>query len=365
MPIDGTSRESEGHPATEPARPGLDGMPVGMPVSPELQREALVRLLGGGSAVPDATVQNFLEQAPTFGIDLALLAAAVTRRGDRYEVRQVCLPVIGAGRTVMLFVSGGLGGGPPEASRDRATAIREAVRLAFSGYGEKAHLVQALAQPRERWAAASFEMAGLKRLTDLYYLAKSLQIREAASQVAAGRPIRPLGDAVWPAGITVRALDGSAESELDLRRALEASYEETLDCPELAGMRTLDDIIAAHRDVGTFDPALWWLVEREGTPEGCVLLNKCPVQSCVELVYVGISPAVRGLGLGRVLLQRAIAASSAHGRELRCAVDARNAPARRLYSALGFRETERRVAYVGLTRDVLGKQGNLRASQHP
>ena len=365
MPRDGSSRAADDHAASEPAGHARDGTPVGMPVPPELQREALVRLLGGGTSVPDATVQNFLEQAPTFGIDLTLLAAAVSLRKDIHEVRQVCLPVIGAGRTVMLFVSGGVGGGPPEASRDRATAIREAVRLASHGYGAKAHLIQALAQPRERWAAASFEMAGLKRLTDLYYLAKSLQIRESAGEVAAGTPIQPLNDSAWPAGISVRAMDGSPEAERDLRRALEASYEDTLDCPELAGMRTLDDIIAAHRDVGTFDPALWWLVEREGMLEGCVLLNKCPAQSCVELVYVGISPSVRGLGLGRMLLQRAIAASSAHGRELRCAVDARNAPARRLYAALGFRETERRVAYVALTQDVLGKQGNLRASQQP
>lgn len=365
MPIDGTSRASEGQPTPEPKTPARDGSPVGVPVTVELQREALVRLLGGGSSIPDATVQDFLEQAPTFGIDLSLLAAAVAPERDQDRVRQVCLPVIGAGRTVMLFVSGGVGGGPPEASRDRAIAIREAVRLARNGYGAKAHLIQALAQPRERWAAASFEKAGLKRLTDLYYLAKSLQIREAAGEVVAGSPIQPLGEAFWPAGISVRAMDTSPEAERDLRVALEASYEDTLDCPELAGMRTLDDIIAAHRDVGVFDPALWWLVEREGSLAGCVLLNRCPAQSCVELVYVGISPLVRGLGLGRVLLQRAIAASSPHGRELRCAVDARNAPARKLYSSLGFRETERRVAYVALAQDVLGKQGNPRASQQP
>lgn len=365
MPTDGTTRASDDHKAPGPTPPAREQVPVGIPVPDGLQREALVRLLGGGSSVPDATVQNFIEQAPTFGIDLTLLAAAVSQPDDTHQVRQVCLPVIGAGRTVMLFVSGGVGGGPPDASRDRAAAIREAVRLASQGYGAKAHLIQALAQPRERWAAASFEMAGLRRLTDLYYLAKSLQIRESARTVAAGKAVKPLDDASWPAGISVRAMDSSPEAERDLRRALEASYEDTLDCPELAGMRTLDDIIDAHRDVGTFDPALWWLVEREGTPAGCVLLNRCPAQSCVELVYVGISPAVRGLGLGRLLLQRAIAASSPHGRELRCAVDARNAPARRLYSALGFRETERRVAYVALTQDVLGKQGNLRASQQP
>ena len=80
MPRDGSSRAADDHAASEPAGHARDGTPVGMPVPPELQREALVRLLGGGTSVPDATVQNFLEQAPTFGIDLTLFAAAVSLR---------------------------------------------------------------------------------------------------------------------------------------------------------------------------------------------------------------------------------------------------------------------------------------------
>lgn len=333
----------------------------GIPVSPEMQRDALRKLLGGGGSVSDAVIRNFLDQAPALGIDLRLLAAAVDHAKGTPQIRQVCLPVVGAGRTVMLFLSGGAGGGPPHASHDRTIAIREAVRLTRELHGERAHLLQALAQPRERWAQASFEGAGLKRLTDLYYLAYALQIRQAAGDVSAGGPVKPADDQAWPPGVSVHAMDDSEASETALRRALDASYENTLDCPELAGMRTMEDIVAAHRDVGEYDPALWWIVEHEGTPAGSVLLNRCPAQSCVELVYIGISPALRNLGLGRMLLHRAIAAASPHGRELRCAVDARNTPAQRMYTSLGFRETERRVAYVALVQDVLGKQGNSRA----
>ncbi|MDQ7014609.1 MAG: GNAT family N-acetyltransferase [Planctomycetota bacterium] len=333
----------------------------GIAVPPELRHQALARLLGGGSTVPDTTIQSFLDQAPDLGIDLALLAAAVRGDGPSAQVRQVCLPVVGAGRTVMLFVSGGVGGGPPEASAERAAAIREGVRLATEAYGERAHLAQALAQPRERWAAASFEAAGLERLTILSYLARTLQPRDAEGSLAPGNPVKAPEKAAWPGAITVHAMDGSASDEARLRQALDASYEDTMDCPELAGLRTIEDIVAAHRDVGEFDPALWWIIERDSTPLGCLLLNRCPAQTCVELVYIGVAPALRGLGLGRLLLRRAITAASPHGRELRCAVDERNTPARHMYTALGFRETERRVAYVALVQDMLGKQGKSRA----
>ncbi len=357
----GMHSDSSETPNTAPSGPGSSHTGPrarSLAASPALRHEALARLLGGGSPVSDATIRTFLEQAPELGIDLALLAAAVRGNGPSTQVRQVCLPVVGAGRTVMLFVSGGVGGGPPEASVERAAAIREGVRLAAETYGDRAHLAQALAQPRERWAAASFEAAGLTRLTILAYLARTLQPRDAEGSLAAGAPVKAPDKAAWPDTITVRAMDGSAADEARLRHALDASYEGTMDCPELAGLRTIEDIVAAHRDVGEFDPALWWLVERDGTPLGCVLQNRCPAQSCVELVYIGIAPALRGLGLGRLLLRRAITAASPHGRELRCAVDERNAPARQMYAALGFRETERRVAYVALVRDMLEKQGD-------
>lgn len=351
-------------PNTGPGTAGArspDSATRGDAVPPELRHQALARLLGGGSHVPDATIRNFLAQAPELGIDLNLLAAAFRGSGSRAEVRQVCLPVVGAGRTVMLFVSGGLGGGPREASAERAVAIREGIHLAAKTYGERAHLAQALAQPRERWASASFEAAGLARLTMLHYLARSLHRHDAEGPPTAGSPVGAPAGSTWPNKVEVRALDGSASDECRLRRALEASYEDTMDCPELAGMRSIEDIVAAHRDVGEYDPSLWWIIERRDTPLGCVLLNRCPAQACVELVYIGIAPALRGLGLGQLLLRRAIATASPHGRELRCAVDERNTPARQMYTAMGFRETERRVAYVALVQEILEKQGKSRA----
>ena len=42
-------------------------------------------------------------------------------------------------------------------------------------------------------------------------------------------------------------------------RAIERSYEQSLDCPELSELRTVQDALAGHRAAGTFDASLWWV----------------------------------------------------------------------------------------------------------
>ena len=145
---------------------------------------------------------------------------------------------------------------------------------------------------------------------------------------------------------------GGEADERALEQALELSYEETLDCPELAGLRALSDIVASHRAVGDYDPRLWWLVEREARTEGCALLNRCPEQRCVELVYIGLSRALRGMSLGSRLMESLINACAPLERELRCAVDSRNAPARAMYDRLGFREVGRTERVAILRKDL-------------
>ena len=39
--------------------------------------------------------------------------------------------------------------------------------------------------------------------------------------------------------------------------ALDRSYVDTMDCPELCGMRATADILASHKATGEFDPSLW------------------------------------------------------------------------------------------------------------
>lgn len=331
------------------------------PVTGPLLREAVTRLLvGGANAAPEA-VTRFIENAPVMGVDLHLVSATVALdAAPGKRVRQVCLPVLGAGRTVMLFLSGPGGrrdlGSPREQRAERATAVEGAIAQCVARHGDAVHLAQALAEPVESWAAEAYLAAGLSQIAELLYLSRSLRLAEA-TPISASSPelVNPPEGAAWPAGIGVRRYKPGVDDRR-LCEALERSYVDTRDCPELAGLRSMDDIVAAHRAVGEFDPSLWWLVERDGAGEGCVLLNRCAGQRCVELVYIGLAPAVRGLGLGRLLLRQAIAASAGLERELRCAVDARNEPAGRLYDALGFREVGRRLAFVALVETLRARK---------
>lgn len=113
-------------------------------------------------------------------------------------------------------------------------------------------------------------------------------------------------------------------------------------------MRTTADVLASHKAAGEFDPALWWVLELDGKPEGCCLMSPSPSQRALELVYLGLSPRVRGLGLGKRLLALGIAHAGATHRAwaVHCAVDQRNEPARKLYERFGFEETGRREALV-------------------
>jgi ribosomal protein S18 acetylase RimI-like enzyme len=125
------------------------------------------------------------------------------------------------------------------------------------------------------------------------------------------------------------------------------TYDGTLDCPELAGRRTAEEILAAHRASGVFDPSQWELVELDGYDAGCVLLQRVPGHDALEIAYMGVVPKSRGRGVGADLLRRALAKTRASGcARLKVVVDARNAPARGLYERFGFRAIARREAYL-------------------
>ena len=126
-----------------------------------------------------------------------------------------------------------------------------------------------------------------------------------------------------------------------------ATYEGSRDCPELTGLRPIDDILLAHRASGCFDPQLWEVALVNGRPAGCILLAKLARGTLLEVVYTGVVPASRGHGVGDLLLRRALARCRAVGaRQLTTVVDGRNEPARRLYDRFAFKTAAQRSAYL-------------------
>ncbi|MFZ4574948.1 MAG: GNAT family N-acetyltransferase [Phycisphaerales bacterium] len=327
----------------EPEVPPISKPPSARRLSPSLHLAAAMRLVSQDSPDLEAAGRRLLVTGPLYGIDLSLLWGIPDGSGG---VRQVCLAVIGAGRTAMLFLSEppskqdalagtAIGEDPSDAQQDRAECVHAACRGLLEQYGEKVQVAQALPHVRETWAIDAYQSAGLIGVGNLTYLRRPPQPVKVASTVL-------------PEELEMLRYSRVPNGEDALLQSLRSSYEDTKDCPELCGLREPEDILESHRATGKFDPDLWWILRLRGTPSGCILLSQCPEQRRIELVYMGVGTELRGRGLSKPLLASAIreATRARPDWPVTCAVDDRNEPAKRLYDSLGFEAFEHRCALV-------------------
>jgi ribosomal protein S18 acetylase RimI-like enzyme len=200
-------------------------------------------------------------------------------------------------------------------------------------------LAQVLIEPSEELARRAYLGGGYSFLAQLSYLERPLS--------GLGRVPQPH----WPNDVAVETYDPAKRTEM--LATLEASYEQTLDCPGLRGLRRVDDILAGHEGTGSFDPVLWSLLRLGETAQGVLMLNPSPANNTVELVYIGLARAARGRGLGRQLLRHGLhLVANRQERAMTLAVDDRNAPAIALYRGEGFRRIMRRHALIRSLRHV-------------
>lgn len=131
-----------------------------------------------------------------------------------------------------------------------------------------------------------------------------------------------------------------------LASIVEESYQETLDYPQLNGLRGVDEVLESYESIGCSGTSLWRIARFGGEEIGCLLLADHPDDGNLELVYMGVLPRFRGFGWGRSLAAHACLVA---GQRLRqrvvLAVDANNMPALRIYRSLGFSAVEQRAVY--------------------
>lgn len=328
-----------GHPST----PHGDA-PKGVRIPHELRLSACERLVSGPSRKHAA--RTLIASAPAHGIDLDMLWGVIdASQPGSARVKQSCLAVLGAGATAMIFHSS------PEHAKwlgsktEQCADISAALRACLSDlarHPDQVRLAQCLIEPKHRWAPRVFLDAGMVSVGELAYMRQPMQPRDRTH----------VREPEWPEGISVRPLhdlsaDTTTSDRADLIAALESSYIDTLDCPELCGLRSLDDIVDSHMATGEFNPEYWLLIEMHGTPVGCCLLSYVTASSSIELVYLGIGPPARGMGLGRTVLEYGTERlRHLDAREVTCAVDTRNTPAMRVYESLGYTRFDSRLGFV-------------------
>ncbi len=127
------------------------------------------------------------------------------------------------------------------------------------------------------------------------------------------------------------------------RTILDRTYHDSLDAPELNGLRTIDQVMDGLRQEGRDRPELWALAWHGNDPIGVVILTQLPEGLIWNLAYMGVVPEARGNKWGYALAYWAMERAHAEGAlELWNSVDERNIPARKLYRRLGFEELERK-----------------------
>lgn len=279
----------------------------------------LPRLLAGPdeSVAAPPTVSNF--EAYLQHSAIAWIAFAESADPARFAALSLILP----GKVGFILLSQPIG--PPA---NAVAVLQTTLEIARTEHPQ--HYAQSLVECEATAKQAILRAAGFVRLTTLNYLER--------------RVVYPWVDP--PALPLAWETFGTTNRERFLA-LINASYIDSTDCPELIGRRPMEDVLAAHQASGLFDPSLWYLARRDNFDLGCALVNPQPNGSVAELVYLGVAPAARRQGIGRVLLQKTLDACRARRFEqLLVVVDERNAPARRLYDAFHFTLNTKREAWL-------------------
>ncbi len=172
---------------------------------------------------------------------------------------------------------------------------------------------------------------GFRHLADLLYLS----CEAARFPVAAPEPCEVEFESYAPS------------QRARLLQLVEQTYEGTLDCTALNGVRDLDDVVNGYEATGAFRPENWQFVRQGGEDVGILLLADHPQARHWELMYMGLVPGVRGRGWGRQIARYAQwLARGARVERILVAVDAANSPAADVYRVTGFEIWERRSVYL-------------------
>jgi ribosomal protein S18 acetylase RimI-like enzyme len=294
--------------------------------SGELEPAVRHILASATGRVDENQVHDFIRLASAHSADLGGPWLAVC--GPR--IVSAAIPVVSPGRTMLLF--------PPQAvcGDEHAHATRHLVNaICERAAAENLTLAQTLLDTHDHSVYQLLISCKFHRLAELLYLQASLPRATKPPQLPAG----------------LRWMTYARQSHQRFAGTVLATYENSLDCPSLNGLRHIDDILAGHKGAGgTFDPNLWFLLCDDENPLAVLLLNRVGTSDLLELVYVGIIPRHRRKGLGDHLVRHALHAAATIGcTRLSLAVDADNLPALKLYWRHGLQAIGRKLA---LLRDL-------------
>lgn len=294
------------------------------PCPPELQRAALLLLYAEAADAP-ARVDATLRQAMLGQVDLSGLCTLV----DAGELHGAVWASLEVGRAAGII-------GPkltPAATASTQSAVHCQRLLAAAvehARRQGAVLVKGLLRDRdgeeEPWLAAGFER--LATLSHLTAPAESFPFWEPKHPEFQLEPYDPA-------------------QRRRMEAIIEATFHQTLDCPALEGLRSIEDVVQGYLAIGAAGSERWQWVRHAGRDVGALVVADYPAEHRWELVYVGLVPTVRRRGWGRHLIRTLQwQAGRAARHEVFLAVDTSNTPAVKTYASCGFIEWDRRRVVI-------------------
>ncbi len=303
------------------------------PGSPELARRGLQCILRGPEDVSescDSQTRRRRESLEAYclrhNVNTARQVLAIA--GGR--VIAACLWIPHPGRSALFYITN-------RNCRPESGDATGACIAAAAGDARVAGVVlaQAVADIEDFFSISAFHAGGFVDLANLYYMQRTRPLFEPRSAL--------------PTGITLTPYS-PANHEL-FARTIVASYENTLDCPLLTGLRSIDDVIAGYQAAAVFDPSLWLLAMENRRPLGALLMAWHSQRETLEVVYLGVKAQVRRRGMGTALMKYVLyTMAKRNSRWCVLAVDKANTPALRLYRRAHYRVTGERRVLIGAVR---------------
>jgi len=123
----------------------------------------------------------------------------------------------------------------------------------------------------------------------------------------------------------------------DFRSLVAQTYEESLDCPEVDGMREIEDVLDGYYATSGRSTYNWYTLQNGDEAIGVIITAHHAEPQQLELIYFGLLPRFRRLGLGSEIIRFVLQLAQFLGcRSTITGVDQRNAPATTLYRRFGF-----------------------------
>jgi len=160
-----------------------------------------------------------------------------------------------------------------------------------------------------------------------------------------------------PVPPTLEFIPGAESDPAALISMIEATYQQSLDCPKLQEMRSTHEILVGYQNQGSIPTGGWSFVHHDNTAIGCLLMTAFRGERHWELTYFGLIPEARGRGWGIQVVEQACSRAAKAGAELLITtVDRTNRPALAIYKQLGFILLEKNEIYAKQLKDHQSSQ---------